>query len=160
MVRLPRRQICQGWQLTANSPRRMRLPKKRYVAAAGKLAEEGNFAEKSTLPQRVAFSRMASLPRIATPGRRASQQREEMFFSHVNCKRATQRESQQQHPTGLPIPNMTQTTGKLCCIQGGVPQGIPQDAKGIIIKTEFTVEGQLPQNCAVNGVFAMEGTHP
>ena len=28
MVRLPRGQICQGCQLTANSPRRMRLPRK------------------------------------------------------------------------------------------------------------------------------------
>ena len=39
-------------------------------------------------------------------------------------------------------------------------EGIPQDAKGITIKTDFTVEGQLSQNCAVNGVFAREGTHP
>ena len=103
---------------------------------------------------------MASLPRMATPGGRGSQQREEMFISHVNCKKATQRESQQQHPTGLLIPNMAQTTGQLCCIRGGVPQGVPQDAKGITITTDFTVEGQLSQNCAVNGVFAREGTHP
>ncbi len=137
------------------------VAKKDNVTAAVELAEKGNFAEKATSSQRVASPRMASLPRMATPGsRRASQQREEMFISHVNCKKTTQRESQQQHPTGLPIPNMTQTTGQLCCIQGGVTQGAPQDAKGITIKTDFTVEGQLSQNCAVNGVFAREGTHP
>jgi hypothetical protein len=75
-------------------------------------------------------------------------------------KRATHRESQQQHPTGLPIPNITQTTCQLCCIQAGGPRGIPQDAISITIKTDFTVRGQLSQNCAVNGIFAKVGTHP
>ena len=160
MVRLPRRQICQGCQLTANSPRRMRLPKKitslqRASWPSKAILLRRQLCHKGWLHQ--GWHLCQGWPHRGEG--RVSRERN----VHLPCqlqKGNTRRESGQQHPTGLPIPNMTQTTGQLCCIQGGVPQGILQDAKGITIKTDFTMEGQLPQNCAVNGVFAMEGTHP